>query len=966
MTSKQAHEELKDRIRELEVENARLLAASEAFAAEDKLFSQIVEGTPIATFVIDRKHRITHCNRAWEKLTGISASELIGTRNQWKTFYPTSRPVMADLIVDKASEEEFKKFYKDHYRKSAVIKGAYEAEKFFPSLGESGKWLFFTASPIRDENGEITGAVETLQDVTERKIAEEKLRDSERRMRGLLEFLPHPIVVFSVNGRVYYLNPAFTETFGWTLDELRGKNIPYVPPGLESETKEAIDRLFLENAVVGYETKRLTRDGRLLDVVMSASFYQDSRGNLLGELVMLRDITQEKRNARNNEALRRISLALPAYPDMEDLLDFISSEVKRLINSEGALVILLDEENQVLYFMGAAFDDEVTSDRVKGFRFPVDRLVAGQVIKSGEPRIVSDVTENEEIHRERDRKFGYTTRNLLLVPLKSSDRTIGVIASINKKEGVFDKADQEFLGMIATTVALSVENARFSEDLKEAYRINETLLRISKALPMYPDLEDLLDFISGEVQRIMDSEGALIGLLEDNERLFFPGVSYLDKHVQNRMKRLRVGLDEVAAGKVIRTGAPIIANDPALDQALYPDRDNKLGYTTRNFIEVPLKSSDRIIGVLCAINKREGKFDEKDINLLSLIGGTVAISIENARFSEELKKAYLEVRSLNRAKDKAINHLSHELKTPVSVLVGSLDILSKRLEDLASEKWQPTMERVRRNLRRIVEIQEEVDDIIQERSSQKREMLFTLIDQCRDQIETILATEMGENQAIERVRARIDEIYGPRDLVSETIAMDDFVKQRLEERAELFAHRDVDLYVDLAPGLDVFLPRDILRKVIDGLIKNAIENTPDEGRIEVLLRRKMDAAVFMVRDYGVGITEDARRRIFEGFFATQDTLHYSSKRPYDFNAGGKGADLLRMRIFSEKYGFKIEMSSERCRCIPLETDVCPGRISECEDCAAGRETCLQSGGTTFTVTFPLHRKEEPAGEESEE
>ena len=951
MKKKPTNEELEDRVRELSLENESLLAARDTFASNERLFSQIVEGTPIATFVINAEHRITHCNKAWENLTGIPAAELIGTRRHWHTFYKKQRPVMADLIVDQAPEEDFVRYYGDKYRRSEVIEGAYEAENFFPALGENGKWLFFTASPIRDENGRVTGAIETLQDITERKRAEEKRKESERRFRSFLEFLPYPVVVFTVDGRVFYLNPAFTDTFGWDLEELRGRNIPYVPPGLEQETREAIDRLFRENVLMRHETRRLTRDGRVLDVVLSAAFYQDSEGNLLGELVMLRDITSEKRNARNNEALLRISMALPAYPDLEDLLDYISGEVKQLIGCEGALVILLDEESRELFFLGAAYDDTVTTNRVKEFRFPLNQLVAGQVIRTGVPLIVPQVPRDDPLHLERDRKLGYETRNLLLVPLKSSDRTIGVIAGINKKQGVFDDADEELLGMIAGTVALSVENARFAEDLKEAYRNNETLLRISRSLPVYPDLEELLDFIAGEVQRLMGAEGALVGLLEqEEERLFFPGACYENKDVQERMKAIRFGLDEVAAGRVIRTGEPQIIRDVQEDQRLYPRRDSKLGYTTRNFIEVPLRSSDRIIGVLCAINKKQGTFDTRDIELLSLVGGTVALSIENARFSEELKQSYLEVRSLNRAKDKAINHLSHELKTPVSVLVGSLDILSKKLEDAPVEGWQSTLERARRNLNRIVDIQDQVDDIIQQRRSDVKALLCDLLDQCSDVLETIVAEAAGGEGGTDLIRERIESLYGKRDLPPERIELEAFVRERLEAMAPLFAHREVEIVVDAEPGA-VFMPEEPLRKVVDGLVRNAVENTPDEGRIEVRVCRGEDGPELVVRDWGVGITEEAQRRIFEGFFATQDTLHYSSKRPFDFNAGGKGADLLRMRIFSERYGFRITLSSNRCRYIPLETDVCPGRIRLCSSCT-DRETCLRSGGTAITVRFP--------------
>jgi hypothetical protein len=121
--------------------------------------------------------------------------------------------------------------------------------------------------------------------------------------------------------------------------------------------------------------------------------------------------------------------------------------------------------------------------------------------------------------------------------------------------------------------------------------------------------------------------------------------------------------------------------------------------------------------------------------------------------------------------------------------------------------------------------------------------------------------------------------------------------------------------------------------------------------MEVAVQKEGQGALLIVRDYGVGIPEEAQKRIFEGFFTTRDTMAYSSKRPFDFNAGGKGADLLRMKIFSERYHFEIHMASTRCKHLPKETDVCPGRISQCPFCSRAGD-CHQSGGTIFTVYFP--------------
>ncbi len=153
--------------------------------ASQNLLLYIIEGITVPTFVIDKDHVTTHWNQACANITGVPAAEIVGTSQQWRAFYASERPVMADLIIDQGIEDMVARHYGPKYRHSEIIEGAFEAEDFFPHFGKAGKWLYFTAAPLRDANGMIIGAIETLQDVSERRKAELALKESERLYRDL-------------------------------------------------------------------------------------------------------------------------------------------------------------------------------------------------------------------------------------------------------------------------------------------------------------------------------------------------------------------------------------------------------------------------------------------------------------------------------------------------------------------------------------------------------------------------------------------------------------------------------------------------------------------------------------------------------------------------------------------------------------------------------------------------------------
>ncbi len=148
----------------------------------ETITSSLLEAIPIALFGIDKEHRIIYWNKACEILTGLSESEMIGTKKHMK-ICTEEKPTLADLIVDgvpNPEEVKSKEYPKAKWWKSTSVEGTYKGEGFFPHIGKEGRWLHITAAPLKDIHGQIIGAVETLEDVTNKKLMEIELYQAQK------------------------------------------------------------------------------------------------------------------------------------------------------------------------------------------------------------------------------------------------------------------------------------------------------------------------------------------------------------------------------------------------------------------------------------------------------------------------------------------------------------------------------------------------------------------------------------------------------------------------------------------------------------------------------------------------------------------------------------------------------------------------------------------------------------------
>ena len=454
------------------------------------------------------------------------------------------------------------------------------------------------------------------------------------------------------------------------------------------------------------------------------------------------------------------------------------------------------------------------------------------------------------------------------------------------------------------------------------------------------NLESLFDLIMQQTASIMSCERASVFLYDKAGECLWSRAS-----TDLKQNAVRISSHCGIAGWVFRSQSSLIVNDPYDDPRFYAGVDKKTGSRTRNILCAPLVNrSQKCVGTLQAMNKKGGDFDENDLELLTAASYYVTIALENARLYEDLK-------ALDKAKERAINHLSHEIKTPLSILNGVLRQIANKAAAGNLSKLEKVLLRGDRNVKRLKTLQEQIDDILQ---CQKIDTVPTPdVSQAAFQLLEEILDEEAERypEILHEVGERLATFKKSSEFTAEEIQLSTLMKGICERAKAAVYSRELCLIQALDEDAVVRTDWNVLDKVCTGLLKNAIENTPDEGTIEVTVEKRAEETRITFTDHGVGITAANRKMIFGGFFHTQPTDLYSSKKPYCFNAGGTGADLLRIKSFSERLGFKVEFISRRCPFLPRDRDFCPGKISHCRSIASKAE-CQSNSGSTFVVRFP--------------
>lgn len=324
-------------------------AHDEVIASERRLNS-IIDGSPIPQFVINKDHKIIYWNDALEEISGIRAKEIIGKEEQWRVFYNEKRPCLVDLLVDEL-QAEIPKWYLGKASKSKFIKDAYEATDFFPTISEDGKWLYFTAAPIKDFGNKIIGAVETLEDITEMKKAEIALQTSEEKYRNIVETALEGIWIIDEKANTIYVNQSMANILGYSINEMMGRSLFDF---MDEEGKiDASDKMEKRRKGIKevHDFRFLHKDGSEVWTMISTNPLFDKNGDFIGALGMLSDITHRKQmEAQIKDSLEEKKMLLKEiHHRVKNNLMIISSLLNLqsgYINDEESKEIFKESENR--------------------------------------------------------------------------------------------------------------------------------------------------------------------------------------------------------------------------------------------------------------------------------------------------------------------------------------------------------------------------------------------------------------------------------------------------------------------------------------------------------------------------------------------------------------------------------------------------------------------------------------------
>ena len=309
--------------------------------------------------------------------------------------------------------------------------------------------------------------------------------------------------------------------------------------------------------------------------------------------------------------------------DLDEVLAHTAVLIKRHIDYEMFGVLMADEEGA---YLKHRFAIGYPPGLAENLRVPIGQGITGTAAATGHPVRVSDVSQDPRYINAID-----SVRSELAVPLMFRGKCVGVLDIQSRHLDYFTKDQQRILALLASRLAVAIENARLFQKVRAQAETLLVLNEVSREISSILDVEELLRHAAELVKRVIDYHILSIMLYDEEQHIFRHRMDV--KHGQRVQGKMRVAATEGLVGAAATLREPVLVPDVTKDE-----RYLMVNPETRSELAIPMMHKGKVIGVLDLESPQLNYFNADHVQTLSILASNFAVSLENARLYEQVAK----------------------------------------------------------------------------------------------------------------------------------------------------------------------------------------------------------------------------------------------------------------------------------------------------------------------------------------
>jgi signal transduction histidine kinase len=566
-------------------------------------------------------------------------------------------------------------------------------------------------------------------------------------------------------------------------------------------------------------------------------------------------------------ALYEITAMVSQTLDVEAVLDAVIKRITALFGFDTTRVYLYDSDSDLFSLRGCF---EVNPEPwINLASFKRGQSIVGKVVETGQPKIFQDVA-NDAAYFELSESRASDMAGvgfLAAFPIKTKHSCYGALVFSGKSSRAPKEEEIRLLSTMAEQIGVAVENSSLYQQAcsKSAHLtvLNEVAAAVSRSLDLETVLREALD----KVVDILKFDAAWAYLMDEKEqRLRLEAHKGLSGKTAEMLAaqstRSVIGKAVVSSGR--RTALEFEPERARYRAAFSSNRIQPRGY--RGSIAVPIKTRDRVIGVLYAVNWESRRYTADDLRLIESVAQEIGVAVENAKLFAEIKKQSMELEKMNgelraatQAKSEFIAAMSHELRTPLNIMIGNADVTHDGIFGEINDEQKSAMRKIAHNGHVLLKM---INDLLK------------------------LSRLEAKRLALEPAEVEVGEVLQH--------ARDQVAQLNRDHHLEIGWHVEADL-----PKL--FTDPVKLVEIVQNLIGNAFKFTTG-GRIDIAVRNQPEhqRVEFSVADTGIGIDAGNLNRVFEKF----EQINSPGKSKND--GVGLGLSIVKKYLEIMQGGIRIE------------------------------------------------------------